>query len=346
MAALSKSPNPLISFVIPTLNAAIILPACLHSIRRQKTSGFSIEIIIADGGSTDGTQKIAHKFKAKIVHNPLKTAESGKAIGAKHAKGAYIALIDSDNLLPSASWLSVMLKPFNLVPSLIATEPIKFTYRRQAGFIERYSALFGANDPYAFVCGITDRQNFINFRWTSLKLAVKDYPDFLLLTLIAGTPLPTLGANGTIYRASFLKKLLTADYLFDIDIISQYLIHNSSSLLFAKVKIGIIHTFCESSITKFIRKQNRRLVDYYYYQPLRSFNWGQANSLGIVKFTLYSLTILPSLFDSLRGYFHRPDPAWFFHPLACLLSWFIYTKVTLAKFFHLLKPVNRLSWRQ
>jgi nucleoside-diphosphate-sugar epimerase len=46
--------NP--SIVIPTYNSAKTLRICLESIKNQEYSG-NMEIIIADGGSTDSTQK-------------------------------------------------------------------------------------------------------------------------------------------------------------------------------------------------------------------------------------------------------------------------------------------------
>jgi len=115
-------------------------------------------------------------------------------------------------------------------------------------------------------------------------------------------------------------------------------------LYFAKVKTGIIHTYCESSLSKFIKKQQRRLIDYYTYRDQRLYQWdSQSHILG---FTLYSLLIFPSLFDSFRGFIKKADPAWFFHPLACFLTWWIYFIVTLKYKLGLLKPLNRNQWQQ
>lgn len=97
---------PFISIVIPTFNSAATLPTCLDSIREQDFPSENIEIIIADAGSSDNTVEIAKKFTDRIYPNPLKTGEAGKAAGVKHAKGEIIALIDSDNILPSRDWLS------------------------------------------------------------------------------------------------------------------------------------------------------------------------------------------------------------------------------------------------
>jgi glycosyltransferase involved in cell wall biosynthesis len=338
--------KPIISFIIPTLNAASVLETCLKSIKKQTSSSKNYEIIIADGGSTDKTLTIAKKYNSKIYKNPLKTAEAGKAVGIKKSIGQYIALIDSDNILPNPNWLKTNLDILENDSKLIGTEPLFFTYRPKAGFIERYSALTGVNDPYAFITGIYDRQNYINFKWTNLKIDQIDKQKYIEIKLKPNTIIPTIGANGTIFRSDFLKKNLNSDYLFDIDIISSFLSKSKKPIFFAKVKQGIIHTFCESSIKKFIRKQNRRITDYFYYQNLRQFNWDQTNKFGTLKFIFYTVLIIPMLIDTFRGFFHKPDPAWFFHPLACLITLYLYSINTLKNKLGLLKQLDRQQWQQ
>jgi glycosyltransferase involved in cell wall biosynthesis len=344
-----------ISFVIPTLNAAKVLRPCLESIKKQKTK-YKYEILIADGGSTDGTLNLAKNFRAKILKNPLKTAEAGKAVGIKQAIGEYICLIDSDNILPNNNWLNKMLEPFT-DPQIIGSEPISFTYRKKSGLVERYSALIGANDPYAFVTGIYDRFSYINNKWTKIKLQTTDFKKYIKIKLEKNKAIPTIGANGTIFRKKFLECSplikgvpdLPAEeaggrgiYFFDIDIISQQL-QKKSPLYFAKVKTGIIHTYCENSIKKFIRKQNRRVVDYYTYKNLRTFNWTVVDSK---KFIFYTILIFPMLFDLTIGYIHKPDNAWFFHPLACFITLYVYSINIIKKKLNLIKPIDRHNWKQ
>ena len=335
-----------VSFIIPTLNAQKVLSKCLTSICKQNYPRSSYEILIIDGGSTDKTCLIAQKFNSKILKNPLKTAEAGKSVGIKNAKGKYICLIDSDNILPNKLWLQHMLFPFKKDDRLIGSEPIKFTYRLKAGFMERYSALIGANDPYAFVTGVYDRQNYLNNLWTGLNIDQIDKDKYVLLALKPNTIIPTIGANGTIFKTNFLKQNLNSDYFFDIDIISQVLSKNKQALYFAKVKTGIIHTFCEDSLTKFIRKQKRRLTDFYYYQKFRQYDWQPVNQQSQIKFVLYTILIFPALFDSIRGFVKKPDPVWFLHPILCLITLFCYTLITLQFKLGLLKPINRNLWQQ
>lgn len=54
------TPPPLLSVIIPTRNEAEQLPALLADLRRQQ--GVTLEIIVADGGSNDGTLAVAESF--------------------------------------------------------------------------------------------------------------------------------------------------------------------------------------------------------------------------------------------------------------------------------------------
>ena len=116
--------KPSISIIIPTLNAGTVLDKCLASIRKQDYPAKKIELIIADAGSNDDTLKIAERHGIdKILDNPLKTGEAGKAVGVSTASNEIIALIDSDNILDGPDWLARMTAPF-LDPELIASEPL------------------------------------------------------------------------------------------------------------------------------------------------------------------------------------------------------------------------------
>ena len=59
--------RPTLSVVIPTLNAAQQLGRTLDALAG---GGIDMEIIIADGGSTDGTQRIARAFGATLIEAP------------------------------------------------------------------------------------------------------------------------------------------------------------------------------------------------------------------------------------------------------------------------------------
>lgn len=333
-----------ISVLIPTLNAASVLEGCLKSIAKQNYPKEKIEIIIADGGSTDKTLEIAKKYKAKIYKNPLKTGEAGKAVALKKAKNELVALIDSDNVLPSKNWFKKMVKPFS-DPEVIGSEPWEFSYRKQDGFIDRYCALIGMNDPLCLFLGNYDRRSVLTGEWTELLVKQEDKRDWLK-AILKPPNLPTIGANGTILRRGILTKGgLVRDYLFDIDIIAQ--MAAKKPVKFAKVKTGIIHLYCGSDIGKFIRKQRRRIKDYLYYQKIgaRKYPWEKQNKLGLLKFIFSCTTIVPLTFQSLKGFFKKPDPAWFFHPFACFITLWLYGSETILSRFGK-SQMERKKWRQ
>lgn len=316
-------PYPSVSFVIPTLNSGKVLGSCLTSIVNLDYPQNKIEIIIADGGSADDTLIIAKKYKAKIHHNRLMTGEAGKAVGVKYAKNQYIAFVDSDNELPGKDWLKKMLVPF-ADKSVVGSEPWEYEYRKSDGFITRYSAMLGMNDPLCLFLGNYDRISLLTGKWTGIALNTRDCGSWLELSLNGGK-IPTLGANGTVLKSTLLRKHKNKRYLFDIDILA--LEAQRHKVIFAKVKTGIIHSYCESDIRKFYRKQSRRVQDYLFYQKMgvRSYNW-QQNYYGIFYFVISCVTVVPLLFQSVIGLLKKPDPAWLFHPLACWITLYIYSK--------------------
>lgn len=340
MPDLSKPP---VSVIIPTLNSASVLKACLASVRNQNYPQKHIHILIADGGSTDSTLKIAKFYHCRIFYNNLKTAEAGKALLIKKVTTPYLLSLDSDNVLPTKRWLTQILGPLLSRPDIIGSESIAFTYRPHSGFIERYSALLGANDPYAFFTSVYDRYSYLSNRWTGLKINQADSKDYILINLNS-TTLPTIGANGTLYQTSFVQKHINSDYFFDTDFLSS--VKFPQPLFFAKVKNSIIHTYCESSFSKFLTKQKRRVIDLYCHQR----NLRNSASVGTLPqqllFLTYSFTLIIPIIHSLRGFFKKPDPAWFFHPLACFSTALIYSYYSFLHVLGVLNPLSRNQWHQ
>jgi rSAM/selenodomain-associated transferase 2 len=84
----------MLSVVIPTLNAAATLPACLERIREAD------EIVVVDGGSTDRTTEIAENSGARLVGSPRGRGVQLRA-GAEAAQGDWLLFLHADTLLGS-----------------------------------------------------------------------------------------------------------------------------------------------------------------------------------------------------------------------------------------------------
>jgi len=319
---LSAREIPSISIIIPTYNSEKYLPFCLQSIKVQNYPKDKLEIIIVDGGSTDRTIEIAKKFKVtKILHNPLRTGEAGKALGIKEAKNDIVAFIDSDNILDGNDWLKRMVEPFK-DKEIVGAEPLYYTYRGKDGYITRYCALIGMNDPLCLFLGNYDRYNTLTGKWTELNVTHEDKGNYFKIKLDKDT-IPTLGANGFLIRRDILNKCSVGDYLFDIDVI--YELVNQGYNKFAKVKIGIIHIFSDN-VCMFIRKQRRRIKDYVTYKrlKLRKYPWDSFNKFRIFKFIIYTLFVIPLLAQATEGFIKKRDKAWFFHIPASWITLIVY----------------------
>jgi len=96
----------MISFIVLTYNSERTVQKCLESISAQRCEK---EIIVVDGGSTDKTVEIAKRQGTKIVTETSRFLGVPRNAGMEHAKGEYIAFVDSDVVLPQG-WLSIALE--------------------------------------------------------------------------------------------------------------------------------------------------------------------------------------------------------------------------------------------
>ncbi|MFN3909766.1 MAG: glycosyltransferase [Candidatus Anstonellaceae archaeon] len=92
-----------ISVIIPTLNEEKNIIKTLRAIKAQKVKS-DVEIIIADGGSTDKTIELARKYADKIVVEHTRTIAAGRQAGADVAEGEILVYTDAD-AVPEKNWL-------------------------------------------------------------------------------------------------------------------------------------------------------------------------------------------------------------------------------------------------
>jgi glycosyltransferase involved in cell wall biosynthesis len=87
-----------LSIVLPCLNEAETLLTCISKANNfLKNNGVNGEVIVADNGSSDGSQKIASENGARVIDVPVKGYGSALANGFRAARGKYIIMGDSDD---------------------------------------------------------------------------------------------------------------------------------------------------------------------------------------------------------------------------------------------------------
>lgn len=108
-----------VSIVIPTLNEAARLEQAIARLRRTAGQG-EIEIVVADGGSADGTQAAAGRIADKLAE----TRRPGRAVqmhqGALAASGELLLFLHADTRLPER-WLGSLLDAWARKPRPGAT---------------------------------------------------------------------------------------------------------------------------------------------------------------------------------------------------------------------------------
>jgi len=96
-----------LTVVMPCLNEAETVATCVaKAVRFIADSGISGEVVVADNGSTDGSQRLAEEAGARVVHVNDKGYGNALMGGIVAARGEYVIMGDADdsydfsNLMP------------------------------------------------------------------------------------------------------------------------------------------------------------------------------------------------------------------------------------------------------
>lgn len=87
-----------LSVVMPCLNEAETLASCIGKAQRALDgAGIAGEIIVADNGSTDGSQALSESLGARVVSVPVRGYGAALMGGIEVARGRYILMGDADD---------------------------------------------------------------------------------------------------------------------------------------------------------------------------------------------------------------------------------------------------------
>jgi glycosyltransferase involved in cell wall biosynthesis len=87
-----------LSIVMPCLNEAETLVICIEKARQSLAELHCAgEVVVADNGSTDGSQQIAVACGARVVHVEAKGYGNALMGGIAAARGRYVIMGDADD---------------------------------------------------------------------------------------------------------------------------------------------------------------------------------------------------------------------------------------------------------
>jgi rhamnosyltransferase len=102
-----------ISIVIRTLNEAPYLSACLDAIATQDVGDLTVEVVVIDSGSTDGTRQIAERSGARLTNIDKSEFTFGRSLnrGCAFATGAILVLLSGHCIPVGRDWLTRLVAP-------------------------------------------------------------------------------------------------------------------------------------------------------------------------------------------------------------------------------------------
>ncbi len=335
-AGLTSYNLPSLSIIIVTLNCESIIERCLSHIEDQNYPGQLIEVLVVDGGSTDSTLNIAKAHKVGIIDAGFpENQEARRAVGLLSAKNEILVYIDSDNFLPTNRWFLEMVEPFCEDEKIIATQTLHYTYIPDDTLMNRYSALFGGKDPVSFYFKKQDRLPWIENSWNLLGRVTTETKNYY--TIEFDSDIPTLGCNGFLIKRDILLKsnheptvFFHTDVLQDLikkgyrryGIVKNSIIHSANGGFLINLKKRYYYMF------KF--NQNMKHKRRYMIYNIKSFS----DNMRLLKYILYTVTIIKPLYDSAKGYLRIKDFAWFLHLPMCWGTLFIYTIAVIQSVFN------------
>lgn len=333
---------PTISVVTATHNSAKTLERCLSAVRTQDYPQEKIEIILGDGGSTDGTLAIASQYQARVMSIPqsIQHAEYNRGVAFNEARGELVLILDHDNFMPSSSWLKEMAEPLLENPDMVATETCYYAYDTHSGLVDRYLTLIAITEPLPFYLGKADRLPATAKTWVNLGKATDKGNYYLVKFEKDPRKIPSIGTNACLMRRELVCQNadVRPDFHYPIDVMVDVIQKGHNQ--FGFVKNSIIHLTNSGGFFTYL-KRRLMFAERYHFLDHSKRRWSvvmKGDEWGVAKFVFFSLTFAKPTWDAFKWYRQVPDVAWFLNPILCFATTLIYAYMV-GKHF-----LMRLGW--
>ncbi len=154
-----------VSIILPSLNVARYIGACLTSVREQSLN--EIEMICVDAGSTDGTLEIIREHGQKderisLIHSDRKSYGYQVNQGIKSARGKYVAVVDTDDFVGQNMYETLFRRAEENRADFVKSD--YYGYREEAAGNEREKVCSVLTDRKYYNCIVEPIRNQKIFR--------------------------------------------------------------------------------------------------------------------------------------------------------------------------------------
>ncbi len=109
--------RPFLSVVVPVRNEEGFIGRTLERLLRQDYDAGRFEVLVADGGSTDGTRAVVAGLAAahanvRLLDNPRRWSSAGRNVAIRASRGDIVVVIDGHCELDSARYLADLADAF------------------------------------------------------------------------------------------------------------------------------------------------------------------------------------------------------------------------------------------
>lgn len=245
-------------------------------------------------------------------------SESAKAMGIRMATGYICGMFCADNYITDKELFNKVYAEFTCGAS--AVYPKRYAYVKDDNSLNRYFSLIGGNDPVCYYLGKNDRDPHVS----SLKRTSSYQPSY--------------GCNGFFYLTNLIKKT-NLDHYYPMDNAME--VEGS----FVSLDSDAIWHRTSDSLIPFLKKRYRYARDLYCDRTDR--RWKMLDTkedfANLFLFIVSTVTVIPCLITSARGFLRVRNWAWFWHYPVCLGFLITYGVLVCRNILRVLSSSRRLE---
>ena len=311
------------SIFVPTYNAAAWIERCIWSIRRQDYAPSAVEILVIDGGSSDGTREMAQALGAKVLDNPRKLAHFAFSEFAAHATGDLVVMFAADNEMGVENWLSMASEVFEKNIDVAAL------WGRQVAAPDdppanHYYALI-QNDTISFFVN----RNLEYYVRVGRRIEVQGAGGWVFR--VEPDRQLVWGANGLVLRLNWARCFFYREFVGDNDVFQEVIESGHDTVAYIP-ELSVVHHHIRS-VREWASKLRRNFHGHFLtHHSERNMGWifGRGFRLRFLLWVIYAGIPLFSGADAVMRAWRERKLCWLYHPVFNIVQLAVYSSLVLG----------------